>query len=85
MNPYRDIKRSDESIIREFSESVDPVDLLWHRDLKNRKITTDKSTDWKIQMENELPIEIDENVIPALVWHRLIKGTGNLVLNITEW
>lgn len=85
MKPYKDLGKTDNTITREFSESIDPVDLLWHRDLKNREITSEENTDWKIQLENELPTQISKNVIPALMWHRLIKGTGNLVLSIKEW
>jgi len=36
MNPYKDLQREDDLIIREFSEDIDPVELKWHRDLKNR-------------------------------------------------
>ena len=85
MNPYQNIHQEEGLIIREFSESVDPIDLMWHRDLKTRAISSDSETDWQIQLENELPTFITENIIPALMWHRIIKGSGNLVLNIREW
>lgn len=85
MNPYKDLQREDNLIIREFSEDIDPVELKWHRDLKNREIESQEKTDWFIQLENQLPVPITKNFIPAKEWHRVIKGTGKLVLSIKEW
>ena len=85
MKPYQDLKNQDNLIVREFSESIDQIDLMWHRDLNNREIKSEQTTDWKIQLENELPVEISKNYIPALQWHRVIKGSGNLILTIREW
>jgi hypothetical protein len=58
---------------------------MWHRDLKNRSIRVLEGKDWKIQMENELPKSFDSITIPKLIWHRVIKGSGNLVIQIKEW
>jgi hypothetical protein len=43
-------------------------------------------TDWMIQIDNELPKSIEENTfIPKEVWHRLIKGSGDLIVKILEF
>jgi len=34
--PYTDIETTNDYIIREFNENIDPIELLWHRDDKNR-------------------------------------------------
>ena len=34
MKPYKDIEVTDSYIIREFSENIDPIELLWHRVIK---------------------------------------------------
>jgi hypothetical protein len=84
MNPYKDLRKED-LIIREFSENIDPTELKWHRDLKNREIKIIGESDWLIQLENELPQKISSCFIPQKVWHRVIKGGGKLVLQIREW
>jgi hypothetical protein len=85
MNPYKDLQKDENFIIREFSDSIDPTELKWHRDLKNREIESQNETDWLLQLENKLPVKITNNFIPAKEWHRIIKGTGNLIIKIKEW
>jgi hypothetical protein len=82
--PYSEILTSD-SIIRKFSQDIDPIELMWHRDLKNRSVKLVSGSGWKIQLENNLPIEFTEILIPKLAWHRVIKGTDDLVVEIKEW
>lgn len=84
--PYIDIDiDTEDSVIRRFSQEIDPVELLWHRDLKNRSVKMLEGKDWKIQMEDELPKSFNNITIPRLTWHRVIKGSGDLVLQIKEW
>ena len=83
MTPYTDIEVTDKYIIREFNENIDPIELLWHRDLEDRTIEILEETNWKIQLENHLPTSLKERIfIPKYEWHRVIKGTGNLKLKI---
>jgi len=82
MEPYFDI--SDQ--VRLFSEEVDVEDLMWHRDREDREIISILGTDWKIQLENELPVDLNSLVkIKAGEWHRLIKGSGELQLKIKKY
>jgi hypothetical protein len=81
--PYTDLENNDFYIIREFSQNIDPIELLWHRDDENRTVEIIGDTDWKVQLENQLPISINEPIfIPKHMWHRVIKGTGTLRLKI---
>jgi len=81
--PYKDIEVTDKYIIREFSENIDPIELLWHRDNENRLVEIIGNTDWKLQLENQLPTSINQPIfIPRHEWHRVIKGTGKLTLKI---
>ena len=52
MKPYIDIEVTDEYIIREFNENIDPIELLWHRDSTDRTVEIIGETDWKIQLDN---------------------------------
>lgn len=83
VRPYTDIEVTDSYIIREFSENIDPIELLWHRDNEDRTVEIIGKTDWKVQLDNKLPTSMNNPIfIPRHEWHRVIKGTGNLKLKI---
>ena len=83
MRPYTDIEKTDKYIIREFSENVDPIELLWHRDNEDRTVEIIGETDWKLQLDNQLPTSLNQPIfIKRHEWHRVIKGTGTLRLKI---
>jgi hypothetical protein len=83
MRPYIDLEITDSYILREFNENIDPIELLWHRDDENRTVEIVGQTDWKLQLDNQLPTSINQPIfIPKHEWHRVIKGTGNLKLKI---
>ena len=85
MHPYTDIESRDNWVTRTFSEDIDPIELMWHRDDEDRVIESTNRTDWLIQLEDSLPIEIVGKInIPRHEWHRLIKGTDNLTVKITK-
>ncbi len=83
MRPYTDLEVTDKYIIREFTENIDPIELMWHRDDEDRTIEILGETDWLIQLDDKLPIQIKGPIfIPRHMWHRVIKGTGTLKLKI---
>ena len=74
-------------IIREFKEDVDSEELVWHRDKRTREITILEGRGWQLQLDNQLPQELKKGklyIIPEMEYHRLIKGTGKLVVKIWE-
>jgi hypothetical protein len=83
--PYKEIKLSDNTFIREFKQDTDSGEFMWHRDREDRIIESINQTDWLIQLDDELPKKIEGKVfIPMGVYHRLIKGTGDLKINLTK-
>jgi hypothetical protein len=83
MTPYTDIEVTDKYIIREFNENIDPIELMWHRDNEDRTLEIVGETNWRIQLDNKLPILLENHIfIPKHEWHRVIKGTGTLKLKI---
>jgi hypothetical protein len=40
--PYTDLLVTNEYIIREFDENIDPIELMWHRDDENRLVEASK-------------------------------------------
>ena len=78
----------DGKILRTFSSEVNEDELKWHFDLKDRKIQIIKGDNWELQMDNELPEKLTplkEYFIPKGVYHRVIKGQGDLVVLIEEF
>lgn len=74
-------------IIRTFSDASDAEELSWHRDEHDREVTVLSCDGWKFQYDNGLPIDMnagDTVQIPRDSWHRIIKGTGDLVVKIRE-
>jgi len=87
MIPYTDLEVTDSYIIREFNENIDPIELLWHRDLNSRKITILEGEGWKFQKEDELPLDLKKGdiiFISAKEWHRIFIGNTTLKIKIEE-
>ena len=86
VRPYTEVIE-DDYIVREFSGDVNESELIWHRDKNTRRVTVLQSEGWKIQMDNNLPEDLEQGnnyYIPKMEYHRLIKGKGNLLLQIKE-
>ena len=85
MLPFKETKISDNTFIREFSQDTDSGEMTWHRDRESRIIESIDDTDWMIQLDNQLPKKIEgEILIPMGVYHRLIKGTGDLKIKLIK-
>jgi hypothetical protein len=72
---------------RLFKEGVDDHELKWHFDELDRNVKVVKSNGWLLQMDNKLPVELKEGktfFIPKGVYHRVLKGNGDLVVEIKE-
>lgn len=79
--------RIDNTIYRRFEGKVLKEDLVWHRDRNDRQIIVKESQGWQLQLDNELPQDLVEGktyFIKAEQYHRLIKGQGDLVIEIIE-
>jgi hypothetical protein len=71
--------------VRKFSDNVENSELVWHRDKEDRIVESIGYTDWMVQLDNQLPIPLTETVfIPKEVYHRVIKGTGELTVRIKK-
>ena len=83
--PFKESQIEGNLYLREFEESVDIDDLEWHRDREDRIIEPLEKTDWKFQLENQLPTSIDGKIfIPKGEWHRVIKGSGDLKIKLIK-
>jgi len=85
MLPFKEEVISDKVFIREFKQDTDSGEFMWHRDREDRIIESINETDWKIQLDDELPKIIQGEVfIPMGVYHRVIKGTGDLKIKLQK-
>ena len=85
MLPFKENKIKENVFIREFSQQTDSGEFMWHRDHEDRIIKSIGETDWLVQIDNELPKSINEEVfIPMGIYHRLIKGSGDLKIELKK-
>lgn len=83
--PFKEEIMGGNTFIREFKQSTDSGEYYWHRDHEDRVVISTEPTDWMIQIDNELPKSLNGKVfIPMGVWHRLIKGSGDLKINLVK-
>jgi len=83
--PFNEEESSSSHSVRVFKSDVDLDELKWHRDGEDRIVESIGNTDWMIQLDNELPKPINGMVkIPKGVWHRVIKGSGDLRVRIDK-
>jgi hypothetical protein len=83
MVPYTETL-SDNISTRTFDQNVFEEELVWHRDREDRIVKALHLTDWQVQLENELPISLTEIFIPKGLYHRVIKGTEDLTVEVTK-
>lgn len=70
---------------RTFDENVSKSELVWHQDPEDRTVISLQETDWKIQLDNCLPISLNDEVfIPKGIYHRLIKGENDLHIKLIK-
>jgi len=84
MFPFNQIKEGDK-IVREFRGDVDPSELIWHQDREDRLIKIIEANGWGYQLDNQLPLPLEDGqelFIPKMMYHRVIKGTGPLVVEV---
>jgi quercetin dioxygenase-like cupin family protein len=68
------------------SEAIDG-ELTWHRDANDRTVTILEGSGWKVQFDNQIPFNVrpgDKISVHSNQWHRVIPGSGNLVMEIKE-
>lgn len=84
MLPFEQTQINDKQVIRTFSQDTIDEEFKWHRDAEDRLVEILEPTDWKFQFDNQLPQKLEGSLtIPKGVYHRVIKGTGDLKVKIT--
>lgn len=87
VTPYEDLATHTACWQRTFDQHVPDAELVWHRDHQTRHIQIMSGTGWCLQLDNQMPQPLivgDHHVIPAGMYHRIIKGDQDLVVLITE-
>lgn len=84
MFPFKQFEENNK-LIRVFEETIDPDELVWHQDREDRLIKVIEANGWGYQLDNQLPLPLEngqELFIPRMTYHRVIKGTGPLVVEV---
>jgi quercetin dioxygenase-like cupin family protein len=87
MKPYQEVINNKNSRLREFKVNVDDDELKWHRDEKDRYVTILEGENWQFQRDNELPLALQKGDIIFIsreTYHRVIKGTTDLLISLIE-
>jgi len=87
IKPYKEIISIENILHRTFPADTPSEQLVWHRDQSDRWVTIVESEGWQLQIDNELPIILEENktyYIEKGRFHRVIKGNGLLKVSIKE-
>jgi hypothetical protein len=83
--PFKEKNLGNNEFVRTFSNNVDSHELKWHKDKEDRTVTPLNANDWLFQRDNELPQPINSVIkIKAYEWHRVIKGTGDLIIKVLK-
>lgn len=85
--PYEQKNLNNGVFLRTFSKDILSEELVWHRDYNDRIVEVLEGENWEIQFENQLPQSLkvgEEYVIPAYTYHRIKRGTTDLLVKIQE-
>ncbi len=85
--PFVERQVSSNRFIREFNKDIDSNELIWHMDREDRYVTVKSGSNWKLQMDNELPVLLEMKkvyFIPKFTYHRIIKGSTKLIIEVKK-
>lgn len=72
---------------RTFNHNTDSGEFVWHRDREDRIVKVLSGNNWKLQLDNQIPVNLKEGkeyFIPKGEWHRVIKGNDHLKIKIIK-
>ncbi len=85
--PFKERRIGSDCWLRSFSINEDDDELVWHRDREDRLIKVIGGDGWMIQLDNRLPLELSQGIevfIKKGEWHRVLKGTSDLILEVKK-
>lgn len=82
--PYVEKTLDDGRRVRVFPGRCPQEMMKWHQDGEGREIRlVGNANGWMFQFDNEAPSPlVDGLFVPKHVWHRLLPGDGDLVVEI---
>lgn len=87
MKEYTDEFTGPGTRIRRITKEAVDGELTWHRDARDRTVTILEGSGWHVQFDNQIPFKVspgDRISVQAKQWHRIIPGSGDLVMEIKE-
>ena len=71
-----------------FKKETSQDELIWHLDKEDRKVELIEGTNWKLQLDNQLPqmLQLGKSYwIPKMTYHRLVKGDDDLSIRVWKY
>lgn len=86
MLPFSEKQISSTEFIRRFSKDLLDDELYWHKDKEDRIISKVSGEGWFYQEDNCMPVPIGEQeiFINKNTWHRIIRGSSDLVIKVAK-
>lgn len=84
---YSEHAINDNESLRIFFSNIDWCELKWHYDEEDRIVEVLSENDWQFQFDNKLPESMELGKIIHIkkgVYHRVIKGTSNLIVKVKK-
>jgi hypothetical protein len=86
--PFSEMRIGKKLFLREFKKETSQDELIWHLDKEDRKVELAEGTNWKLQLDNQLPqvLQLGKSYwIPKMTYHRLIKGDDDLSIRVWKY
>lgn len=77
----------EKSFVRKFTTTTPDVELVWHRDKRDRRVRVINGGGWEFQYDNQLPFVMEDGMIFNIKresFHRVFKGSSDLIIEIIE-
>ena len=86
--PFSEMRIGKKLFLREFKKETSQDELIWHLDKEDRKVELVEGTNWKLQLDNQLPqvLQLGKSYwIPKMTYHRLVKGDDDLSIRVWKY
>ena len=85
--PFSEASLGDGHYLRKFSKATSSDELIWHKDREDRIIEVISGSNWMLQLDNSIPELLSPGskyFIKNNTWHRVIRGSSDLIIKLTK-
>lgn len=85
--PFQEVPLGENVFIRLFVKDLPSDELIWHWDKEDRTIEVLQSGGWSYQERDKKSRKLKNRETFSIhtgVWHRILKGSGDLIIKVTK-